>query len=220
MRWETYTIRRADWTTLEAEEERLKARVREGLADACLLVSEPNPVYTGGLSSSPEDLLWGEAGSRARGIDVRRANRGGQWTYHGPGQVVLYPILRLETFGFARRGAYRFVHRLRDAVTAYLASVGVVAEDGDVPFGSYVQGKKIASFGIAVDRGVTSHGVALYLTPQGDRLAGIHPCGQRAPRYTSLVECGIALDWEAASGALAATAKEFLITSKAGSVPN
>jgi lipoate-protein ligase B len=197
--WTTLIRRRTSWLNLEAEQKRRVAVVQANPSERFLLVSEPRPTFTYGRSATPADLLWGPEQCKTQSVDVQPVGRGGRWTYHGPGQILLYPIVQLQRLGYSRRAVHRFLVDLRQGVGNFLTSVGLSPELRDRPFGIYVGGRKLVSFGICLQRGVSSHGLALYLTTQQSFFRGIHPCGVPNEAFTSLEECGIALSWEKAA---------------------
>jgi lipoyl(octanoyl) transferase len=127
------------------------------LPDTLLLLEHP-PVYTRGRRSSAADLPLGEDFCRARGIDVIDTDRGGRLTYHGPGQLVGYPIMRTDD-------VHRYLRTMEDAILAALAEEGVHArsrrDEGIDYTGVWVRDRKIASIGVHVSRGVTTHGFAV-----------------------------------------------------------
>lgn len=199
--WELQITRDVDWKDVQSLETKLAQRVHLDKNFRTFLVSEPRPTYTYGLSSSREDLLWSKETLEARGIAVEKAGRGGQWTFHGPGQIVIFPILHLESIGLGRREVRKFIETTRTALVNLLKSWNIPATSGDKPYGIYVDQKKIASFGFSFERGVVKHGVAIYYSTQNEFLGGIHPCGVPDGRTTSLTELGIRLDWETAARA-------------------
>lgn len=194
--WELQINRDIPWKDVQTLETYLVQRVQQDRNFRAFLVSEPRPTFTHGLSSTREDLLWPEATLKERGIAVEKAGRGGQWTYHGPGQIVIFPIVHLESLGMGRREVRKFIDQTREALIQLLQKWDIPALAGDKPYGIYVDQKKIASFGFSFERGVVKHGVAIYHSAQNDFLGGIHPCGVPGGRTTSLTELGIQLDWE------------------------
>jgi lipoate-protein ligase B len=120
------------------------------------------------------------------GIEVHATRRGGDVTYHGPGQLVGYPILRLAAIG---RGVRAYVHDLEEALIRALDRLGVSAGRAEGMTGVWVGGRKIAAIGVAVSRGVTSHGFALNVTPDLSHFGLIVPCGLAGMGVTSLCEC-------------------------------
>jgi len=188
------------WPELEELQLELKARVQADAHKAFLLVSEPTPTFTHGLSGKPSGLLWADPASH--GTAVYPAERGGQWTYHGPGQIVVYPIAHLSALGYAKRQVRPYLQDLAASITRFLSKHSVASEVRDCPFGVYTARGKLTSFGISVRDGISSHGLALYLTPQTTGFAGIVPCGKADTALSSLQDEGVSLDWEAAASEL------------------
>ncbi|HKA90742.1 MAG TPA: lipoyl(octanoyl) transferase LipB [Haliangiales bacterium] len=165
-----------------AAQEARRDRILAGDAAAqALLFLEHDPVITLGRSSSPGELLVPEAELRARGVSLRRASRGGGATAHGPGQLVLYPVVRLH------RGVLWHVETVGRAIADELAARGVAAAWRRDPAGVWVGDAKIAACGIHVRRRVAVHGFALNVTRAPlDLFALIVPCGLRDRRVTAL----------------------------------
>ena len=208
MDWTVETARGLKWETLESRQLALFDEVRAAPERRYLLVSEPRPTFTCGRSGLMADLLWSSIEREARGVGIAQVTRGGKWTYHGPGQILVYPIARLAGLGYPSRAVHRYLGDLRAGVADFLSEQGLMPELSDSPFGVYVNRKKIASFGVAIQRGVSLHGVALYLEPQTPAFQGIHPCGVPGECFTSLSEEGVALPWEKAAERLASAVKK------------
>ena len=163
-----------------ALQERLRSRRQAGEIPDLLLVLEHPPVYTKGKRTEPGDLPMGEDWYRAQGIDVSDTDRGGRVTYHGPGQLVAYPIMAVERVA-------DFVHAMEDAIVAALADEGIEAEVRDTPFtGVWAGGSKIASIGVRVSGGVTTHGLAVNVDNDLQPFEWIVPCGIDHVRMTSV----------------------------------
>ncbi len=166
-----------------ALQERLRAaRQQDELPDVLLMLEHP-PVYTRGRRSGPGELPMGEDWYRRRGIDIFETDRGGKVTYHGPGQLVGYPIVRVnDVLGYVRT--------LEQALVIALADEGVSArarpEDGRDYTGVWVGERKIASIGIHIARGVTTHGFAVNIENDIQPFEWIVPCGLDGVRMTSL----------------------------------
>jgi lipoate-protein ligase B len=163
-----------------ALQERLRdARQADLLPDVLLLLEHP-PVYTRGRRSTAEELPFGEAWYAEHGIDVVDVDRGGRVTYHGPGQLVGYPIMRIgEIIGFLRT--------MENAIVSALGDEGVVARGGDDrPTGVWVGERKIASLGLHVSRRVTTHGFAVNVDNDLTPFEWIVPCGLDGVQITSL----------------------------------
>jgi lipoyl(octanoyl) transferase len=173
---------------LELQERIRVARQRDELPDVLLLLEHPR-VYTRGRRSAPGELPMGEGWYRERGIEVVQTDRGGKVTYHGPGQLVGYPIVRVDD-------VVAYVRTLERALVAALGEEGVSArarpEDGPDYTGVWVgENRKIASIGVHVARGVTTHGFAINVDNDLEPFGWVVPCGLDGVRMTSLaVETG------------------------------
>ena len=177
-------------------------------ADQIWLVQHP-PVYTQGQAGKPEHLL-------APGdIPVIQIDRGGQITYHGPGQTVMYLLLDLRRAGIGIRA---LVSLIEESVIGYLQELGIRAQSRiDAP-GVYVDGKKIASLGLRVRSGCTYHGVALNVDMNLEPFSRINPCGLVGMQMTQLRDLGVALDADAAGTALAARFQRIWLAKTAPSL--
>ena len=177
-------------------------------ADQIWLVQHP-PVYTQGQAGKPEHLL-------APGdIPVIQIDRGGQITYHGPGQTVMYLLLDLRRAGIGIRA---LVSLIEESVIGYLKELGIRAQSRiDAP-GVYVDGKKIASLGLRVRGGCTYHGVALNVDMDLEPFSRINPCGLVGMQMTQLRDLGVALDADAAGTALAARFQRIWLAKTAPSL--
>ena len=176
--------------------------------DQIWLVQHP-PVYTQGQAGKPEHLL-------APGdIPVIQIDRGGQITYHGPGQTVMYLLLDLRRAGIGIRA---LVSLIEESVIGYLQELGIHAQSRiDAP-GVYVDGKKIASLGLRVSGGCTYHGVALNVDMDLEPFSRINPCGLVGMQMTQLRDLGVALDADAAGTALAARFQRIWLAKTASSL--
>lgn len=166
-------------------QERLRvARQAEEIPDVMLMLEHP-PVYTRGRRSGAGELPMGEDWYRAQGIEVVDVDRGGKITYHGPGQLVGYPIIRVDD-------VLVYVRTLELALVAALAQEGVAArarpDDGPDYTGVWVAERKIASIGVHLSRGVTTHGWAINIENDLKPFSWVVACGLDGVRMTSLVE--------------------------------
>jgi lipoate-protein ligase B len=152
----------------------LEARATGAIPDTLLLLEHP-PVITLGRRGSRDDVLVSEAELTARGIAVHETNRGGLVTYHGPGQLVAYPITDIRTL--TGGDVVRYVWGLEESVIRALADLGIVAGRDPRHHGVWVGPAKLAAVGVAISRGVTMHGIALNLQPDLGHFGLIHPCG-------------------------------------------
>src|SRR6266852_942485 len=171
---------RAVWD-LQAE---LVGEVRDGSAPDTLLLLEHSHVFTMGRAASADHLLWDEDERARRDVDVIWSDRGGEATYHGPGQLVGYPILDLEHFGIT---IPEYLKSLEQSLIDFLGELGVASEPGGHGLtGVWSNGEKVAAIGIKLNRSVVSHGFALNLTTHLDYFDGIIPCGHPERRPTSV----------------------------------
>ncbi len=166
-----------------AIQEQIRARRQaDELPDTLLLLEHP-PVYTRGRRSGSEDLPFGEDFYRAKGIDILSTDRGGKLTYHAPGQLVGYPIMRIDD-------VHRHLRTIEDAIIAALAQEGVHARsrhhEGIDYTGVWVQERKIASIGVHVSRGVTTHGFAVNVNNDLEPFSWVLACGLPDVSMTSL----------------------------------
>jgi lipoyl(octanoyl) transferase len=140
-----------------------------------LLLLEHPPVYTLGRNAQQGDIRLDEAALRRRGIEVHATDRGGQVTYHGPGQLVGYPILDLRP---DRQDVRRYVRDLEEVLVRTLGDFGVTAEGRASPFvGVWAGQRKVASIGVHLSRWLTTHGFALNVSTDLSSFGGIVPCG-------------------------------------------
>jgi lipoyl(octanoyl) transferase len=154
------------------------ARQADEVPDVLLLLEHP-PVYTKGRRSEGSQLPMGEEWYRLQGIDVRAADRGGGVTYHGPGQLVGYPIMRV-------RSVPLYVHTLERAVIAALADEGVESRVREGLTGVWAGDAKIGSIGVHVSRRVTTHGFAINVDCDLQPFAWVVPCGIEGVLMTSV----------------------------------
>ncbi|MDX6606105.1 MAG: lipoyl(octanoyl) transferase [Solirubrobacterales bacterium] len=163
------------------------ARQADDVPDVLLLL-EHHPVYTKGRRTEPGELGMGEDWYRMQGIEVCETDRGGRVTYHGPGQLVGYPIVSLRPYGDNVR---EYVRKLERLMIDSLAACGVSAEVVEGLTGVWVgggppEGRKIGSIGVHVNRGVTTHGFAVNVNNDLQPFEWVVPCGIEGVRMTSL----------------------------------
>ena len=173
------------------------AAIRNGGAGEEVWLLEHHSVLTGGTSSRPEDLM------NPGGIPVHRTGRGGQWTWHGPGQRVAYVMLDLQR---RQPDVRAYVHALEGWIIDVLASFGIDAQRRDGHPGIWVDGDgrmdKVAAIGVRISRWVTWHGIAVNLDPSMDGFGAIIPCGVRDGGVTSLRRLGLDIDMATLDAAL------------------
>jgi lipoyl(octanoyl) transferase len=171
-----------DYREAEAAMEARAAAIRAGQAPELVWFLEHPPLYTAGTSAQPEDLLTPDR------LPVFATGRGGQYTYHGPGQRVAYAILDLKRRG---QDVRRYVTDLEEWMIRALADVGVIGERRAGRVGIWVVGKdgredKIGAIGVRVRHWVSFHGISINVSPDLGHFAGIVPCGIAAHGVTSL----------------------------------
>jgi lipoyl(octanoyl) transferase len=161
-------------------------RAAAGLGETLLLL-EHEPVFTLGRNASRSDVLFTPQRCRELGIEVHETNRGGKVTYHGPGQLVGYPILDLSP---DRRDVRRYVRDLEEVLIRVLAGLGIRGERSDRPervTSVWVGNDKIAAIGVHIARWITTHGFAVNVTDEAlVPFAGIVPCGISDGGVTSI----------------------------------
>ncbi len=155
------------------------ARLAGALPDVLLLLEHP-AVYTRGRRSDAHELPMGEAWYLGQGIDVVQTDRGGKLTYHGPGQLVGYPVMGISD-------VVDFLRRMERALIAALADAGVEARMRDGLTGVWVGERKIASIGVHVSRGITTHGFAVNVENDLQPFEWVVPCGLEGVRMTSVI---------------------------------
>jgi lipoyl(octanoyl) transferase len=160
-----------------------RARHERRIPDVLLLLEHP-PVYTKGRRSTVDELPMGEEWYRRQGIDVVDTDRGGRVTYHGPGQLVGYPIVSLRPYG---DDVHEYIRRMERVIVAALGSWGVEAEVVDGLTGVWTpEPRKVGSIGVHVSRGITTHGFAINVNNDLQPFEWIVPCGIESCRMTSL----------------------------------
>jgi lipoyl(octanoyl) transferase len=194
------------YETAVAAMETRAAAIAEGRASELVWLLEHPPLYTAGVSAKPDDLLAPDR------FPVFRAGRGGQYTYHGPGQRVAYVMLDLRKRG---RDVTRFVHDLERWLIGALARFNIKGDVRADRIGVWVEREKsagiggaredkIAAIGVRLRKWVSFHGIAFNVEPDLEHFSGITPCGISAPQFgvTSLVDLGLPVTMADADAAL------------------
>ena len=175
----------------------VKAR-QEGRVDDILILLEHEPVITLGRMADARHILASAEQLSQAGITVQRIERGGDVTYHGPGQLIGYPILSLEVHHL---GVSDYMHALEEVLIRTLADFGLVAERRKGIIGVWVRETKVAALGARVERGVTYHGFALNVATNLAHFAFIVPCGLADAQVTSMQrELGTTVDMQIVRG--------------------
>lgn len=164
------------------QRESVKRRKLGEIEDSVIL-AEHKPVFTIGRIGKAENLLVDDRALAEHGIKVLRVDRGGDITFHGPGQLILYPIIDLKERG---KDLHRYLRGLEDVVIKYLQGYSIRAERIYGKTGVWVNGKKIASMGIAASGWITYHGLSINLNVDLDFFSMINPCGMKDIEVTSL----------------------------------
>ena len=160
----------------------LGEKVHSGQEPNTLLMLEHPHVYTKGRLSKESDVLLPEADRAAQGISVLETDRGGQVTYHGPGQLVVYPIVNLKDWG----GPVKYVRALEQVVIATLAEMGITANCESGNTGVWTNQGKIAAIGVKISRGIAFHGLSLNVNTGLAYYQNIIPCGIADRPVTSM----------------------------------
>lgn len=166
--------------SLQVQHAMLRERIADEIPDRLLLVTHPSVITIGKSGGSPDVLVPVDELAR-RGIRVVGTDRGGKTTWHGPGQLVAYPVLKL-----GNRDVHSHVRDLLNVVRAVLEDYGLEGELRPGSPGVWVGGRKIASIGISVRKWVTYHGVALNVSPELSDFDLIVPCGAPGQAITSI----------------------------------
>ncbi len=174
--FEVMDLGRADYDSVNDLQQRLIAEIADGAPDR-LLLAEFDPVITigrgGGAPAQYAHL----------GVPVREISRGGKATFHGPGQIVAYPLLRLEA---EARDLHAYLHALEEALIGTMNDFGLAGARDPRNTGCWIGGRKVASIGVAVRKWVTWHGLALNVTTDLDWFRRFDPCGLDPDAMTSM----------------------------------
>ena len=177
--------RQAFRPVLALQHQLVQARYARRLTKDVLLIVEHEPVLTLGRQGKREALLTSESCLRAAGLDIVHIERGGDVTYHGPGQIVAYLILDLRQAGLR---VTTFVHHLEEVMLRTALDLGVQAERDERNRGIWAGERKLGSVGIALSHGITFHGLALNVDMDLTPFTMIHPCGLQGVGMTSLAQ--------------------------------
>lgn len=161
----------------------LVKEVAEGVLENTLLITEHKSVITIGRIGSRDNILKSKEYLSSCNIEVLDIDRGGDVTYHGPGQIIAYPIFRLER---EARDIHQYLHFLEEVGRSFLSQYSLVADERPAFRGIWIKGKKIGSIGIGVKKWVTYHGLAININPDLAPFLYIRPCGIEGVEMTSL----------------------------------
>lgn len=172
-------------TALQWQKDLHAKRLNMEVPDVLLLLEHPH-VYTLGRRFAREHLLMSDELLHERGIDIQDADRGGSITYHGPGQLVAYPIIDLRRPERELPDAIRYLRVLEEAIIRTVRPFGVMATRREGRTGVWVGEDKLAAIGVNVSRGVSRHGLALNVSTDLEFFTGMVPCGISGAGVTSL----------------------------------
>jgi len=165
---------RADYSSTYDLQRRLHHRRVAGEIGDLVITVEHDPVFTIGRSGSRDSILATDEELVRAGISVHQIERGGDVTYHGPGQLVVYPLFDLRHYG---RDIKEYIRNLEETMVRYLAKIGIDANRRDGLPGIWVGKRKIGSIGVSIRNWVTMHGLALNVSVDREHWRMIHPCG-------------------------------------------
>ena len=166
------------------QEQIVAERIAGDAADTVIFL-EHQPVITLGSRGRRDYLLWTDAQLRSRGIDLHESSRGGDVTYHGPGQLVMYPVIKL---GDREADAHGYLCNLEEIAIRTLATFGVEAYRRDEMTGAWTDSGKVTAIGVGLRRWVTYHGLSLNVDVDLSGFGAIVPCGLEGEKVTSLKE--------------------------------
>lgn len=172
-----------DYREAHQLQKRLLQEHIEGRGSDTLVLLQHNPVITIGRSGSKSNILLSESALAAAGIEVCEIERGGDVTYHGPGQLTGYPIINLQHF---RKDVHWYLRQLEEVIIRVLTEYGITGERIEGYTGVWVGNEKIAAIGISVRRWITYHGFAFNINPDMSHFQMITPCGITDKGVTSL----------------------------------
>lgn len=171
------------YTECSAYQTQILEDVVSGKITSTLLFAEHHPVLTLGASFHKENLLLSDEQYRSQGIEIQPTDRGGDVTFHGPGQLVIYPIFNLSVFGM---DLHKWLRNLEQAMIETLKAVGIEGQRLPPHTGVWISESKVAAIGIKVRRWVSMHGIALNCNNDLSPFEGIIPCGINGYGVTSI----------------------------------
>ena len=178
-----YDLNNIDYDTSLIIQEEIHTYVKnENISGVILSLEYPN-LFTIGKSGKRSDILISQNELNSKGIKVYESNRGGEITYHGPGQIIYYPIINLKKL---RIKPVEYIRILQRTVIASLKDFNIQAEHINKPVGVWVNGKKISSIGVRISKSVTMHGVAINLNCNLTYFTYIIPCGIKDLNLTNI----------------------------------
>lgn len=167
------------------KQHQLRQKLSEDKVGPQVLIGTHQPVITAGKRGKEDDLKISKEKLKKLGISIFKIDRGGQLTYHGPGQIVTYPIFKLPRY---RLKVKDFVNLLEETMLKTVAEFGLKATRQKGHPGIFYQDKKLGSLGIHLQRGISTHGTALNICPELNHFNYLNPCGLASEKITSLAE--------------------------------
>jgi lipoate-protein ligase B len=175
MEFKVFDLGLIDFGIAEQFQGKICLEVKNGILDSGLVFCRHYPAITLGKSAKKSNILVSRQELKLRGIQVYDTGRGGDVTYHGPGQLMVYPIFNLS---YLKKDIHWFLRQLEEVVISFLSDFGIKAERRMGLTGVWVNEKKIASIGIAIKNWITFHGLSLNVKKQDlDNFGSIRPCG-------------------------------------------
>ena len=178
-----YDLKNIDYDTSLIVQEEIHAYVKNANISGVILSLEYPNLFTIGKSGKRSDILISQYELNSKGIKVYESNRGGEITYHGPGQIIYYPIINLRKL---RIKPVEYIRILQRTVISSLKDFNIQAEHVNKPVGVWVNGKKISSIGVRISKSVTMHGVAINLNCDLKYFTYIIPCGMKDLNLTNI----------------------------------
>ena len=178
-----YDLKNIDYDTSLIVQEEIHAYVKNANIPGVILSLEYSNLFTLGKSGKKSDILISQNELNSKGIKVYESNRGGEITYHGPGQIIYYPIINLKKLSIK---PVEYIRILQRTVISSLKDFNIQAEHVNKPVGVWVNGKKISSIGVRISKSVTMHGVAINLNCDLKYFTYIIPCGMKDLNLTNI----------------------------------
>jgi lipoyl(octanoyl) transferase len=182
---------RMDYREAYAIQEEIHQACYENRIQDTILFQENNPIFTLGRNSRDDHLLRTKEELSLLGIDVQQVDRGGDITYHGPGQLVISPILHLKDYSIS---VHQYLRNLEETVIRLLQKHAIDGQRIAGSSGVWVNQEKIAAVGIAIQHGITRHGVSINVCPDMTHFSYIVPCGIFDKGVTSLEKLGVKIE--------------------------
>lgn len=179
---------RMDYRQAYVIQEKIHRACYQGLLQDTIIIQENNPIFTLGRNGKEEHLLLSVENLKKIGIDVEYVDRGGDITYHGPGQLVMSPIIHLRNYVST---IHQYVRNLEEMIIRVLRKYDIQGNRIDGASGVWVGLNKVAAVGIAIEHGITRHGIAININPNMNHFKYIIPCGIRDKGVTSLSKLGV-----------------------------